>query len=83
MTADRYEDWVVWALLRGPRDPSVPHSLAEALRRGLVPPEYRQEAEAIVGSYPYPRRPSWSLPATPDETDPGWDNVVRAAEEDQ
>lgn len=31
----------------------------------------------------YPRRPSWSLPARPDDASPGWDNVVRAYEEDR
>ena len=28
-------------------------------------------------------RPTWSLPARPDDASPGWDNVVRAYEEDR
>jgi hypothetical protein len=30
---------------------------------------------------PYPHKPKWSLPATPDDTSPTWHNIVRAYEE--
>ena len=61
----------------------ITHSLAEAIRRGLVPPCHLQEALEIVARLPYPRRPTWALPARSLYNDPGWDNAIRALEEDR
>lgn len=60
-----------------------PRSLAEALRRGLVPEHYLEEAWAIISKYPYPRRPRTALPARSLYNDASWDNVIRALEEDR
>jgi hypothetical protein len=78
-------DEIVWAVFGAvPRDPHRPRSLAEALRRGLVPPRFMPEALAILRAYDArPRKPTWALPARSLYNDPGWDNVVRALEEDR
>jgi hypothetical protein len=59
------------------------HSIAEALRLRLVPLEYVAEAIELVESFPYPRPPTWAVPARSLYNDPGWDNVVRALDEDR
>jgi hypothetical protein len=46
----------------------------ERMRRQQADQEYVE---------PYPMKPKWSLPATPDDAPPFWDNVVRAYEEDR
>lgn len=64
--------------------PGAPRSLAEAIRLGIIPPDRIEEARRIVDSYPYPRRPATAIPARGlPYNNPGWDNVVRAAEEDR
>jgi hypothetical protein len=62
-----------------------PNSLAEALRRGVVPDEYLAQAMVIVNSYVYPRRPKTARPdpSWRDNNNPAWDNVVTALDEDR
>lgn len=64
---------------------SRPHSLYRALELGLVPDHYLDEAWAIVESLDkqYPRQPKTAIPARSLYNDPGWDNVIRALEEDR
>lgn len=58
-------------------------SLAEAVRRNLVPAKFIKNAYRILDRYPYPRSPSTCLPARGEHNNPGWDNVIRAYEEDR
>lgn len=58
-----------------------PRSLAEALRRGLVPASLVEEAERIIASYPYPRKPQTCIPARTPYNDNSFDNVVRCYED--
>lgn len=74
------EEAVIDAIFN-PRDPTVPHSIAEALRRGLVPREYLKECHKLLASYPYPRKPQTTLPARSEYNNPSWDNAVRALED--
>jgi hypothetical protein len=75
-----YQQWLVRQIFA---DRSLPHSLRVALERGLVPRQYLRAAWALLQSYPYPRQPQWSIPATPEDAPPSWDNVVRALDEDR
>ena len=63
-----------------------PHSIYQAIRLGLVPQRLMSEAleilEAIDRRY-FPHPPTWALPARSLYNDPGWDNVIRAMEEDR
>lgn len=78
---------MIFSPLRGPVSiwdgGRVPRSLNEALRRGLVPRALMAQAYRIVDSYPYPRRPATAIPARSEYNNPGWDDVVRAYEEDR
>jgi hypothetical protein len=62
-----------------------PHSVAEALRRQLVPVEFLADAFKVLGQIEtdYSPCPHSSIPATRDDVPPSWDNVVRAYEEDR
>jgi hypothetical protein len=54
----------------------------ESLRLRLRSIDFRARRRGrAVEEEPYPRRPTWSLPAVPDDAPPSWDNVVRAYEE--
>ncbi len=63
-----------------------PHSLFEAWRRGWIPKPFMKEALEILRRLEseYPRKPTRAIPARGlPYNDPGWDNVVRALEEDR
>lgn len=79
MTSDMKERMLLRALF--PR--RTTHSLLRALELGLVPEQFKEQAVAILKSYPYPRNPKWALPARSEYNNGGWDNVVRALEEDR
>ncbi len=74
---------IIYAVFRsGPKAPV--RSLCEAMRRGIIPPRYVGEALAILKQYDSrPRKPTWAIPARSLYNDPGWDNVIRAYEEDR
>lgn len=73
-------------LIRGIFQPSVDHhrprSIAEALRRGLVPPQFMREALEIAAELDRrPRKPKCALPARSLYNDHSWDNAVRVIED--
>jgi hypothetical protein len=76
-------DLVILRRLFSSQRKNRPNSLLVALQRGLVPPEFVSEAREILAGYPYPRTPRTALPARSEYNNPGWDNVVRALEEDR
>ena len=88
-----YEDkWLAWMFERVPNSTAPmahvrnpPRSIFRALQLGLVPEQYRKEAMAIIADLDkkYTRHPKWALPARSLYNDPGWDNVVRALDEDR
>jgi hypothetical protein len=81
------DPWIVQAMMRAmlPPDPNRPRSLFMALKRGLVPKQFLQAALEIERRLDecYPRRPKTCAPSGPNHNDPGWDNVIRAYEEDR
>jgi hypothetical protein len=84
MTSLTIEEQLLRALIGSPTPPRcLTHSLYEALRRGLVPPQMQKEARALLDSFPYPRRPTTAIPDRSEYHDPGWDDVVRALDEDR
>lgn len=65
----------------------VPYSIYEAMRRGLVPVAYVPKAveivEYLMNRSPSPPPPPLSDPSWMNNNDPGWDNALRALEEDR
>jgi hypothetical protein len=60
-------------------------TLAEAMRRGDVPPQLLPEARLVLEEIEkaFPPIATTSLPARSLYNNPGWDDVIRAAEEDR
>ena len=60
-------------------------SLAEAKRRGDIPLQFMPTADAMLAriAVHHSPRPTTGIPARSAYNDPGWDNLIRAMEEDR
>ena len=84
----RFDDDDIVACLLAPVAYSPrPHSIYAALQHGLVPRIFLRQAWDIIANLEQrsPSRPSWAIPdrSWKYNSDPSWDNVVKAAEEDR
>jgi hypothetical protein len=79
-------EWAEWiyGVIFDPPDPARPRSLLMAWQRGLIPDWAWPEAEAIMRELDdRPRKPRTGPKRRIGDSDPSWDDVIRAMKEDR